>query len=477
MSLPVVAIVGRPNVGKSTLFNRLVGFRKATVHDRPGVTRDRLYEVAEILGRRALCIDTGGLEPKPDTDLLTAMRHQTLVATEEADVIVFVVDGRRGFTPADAEVAEILRRTQRPVVLAVNKIDGPRHEELGAEFWQVGIEPLLTISAEHGRGVWELSEAIVERLPEAGPEEGENEDTGVLDAAEPDWSAIEAGVEQPDAPRKAPRPDNLRIAVIGRPNIGKSTLINQLLGEDRHLVHNSPGTTMDPVDSELVVGDTRYLLVDTAGVRRKGRIDDKLERFISIRSIQAIERCHVTLLMIDGTEGPTDQDARLAQLVSDRGRCLIVLVNKWDLVKDLEDVNSHTIDDDLARRLPHAVWAPHLFISAKTGKGVHRILPTVDKAFEQFDRRIGTSQLNRFLEDTLVAHTPPQRYHRPVRIYYMTQTRVRPPTFVFWSNTPDGIAKPYRRYLSNRLRDAFGFEGTPLRLQFRKRRKSGEEPG
>jgi len=459
MPLPVVAIVGRPNVGKSTLFNRVIGFKKAAVDDRPGVTRDRLYEEAEILGRRFMVMDTGGLEPAPESDLLAAMRVQTMVAVEEAAVIVLLVDGRKGLTPADEEVADLLRRATKPVVLAVNKVDGPRHEELAADFWQLGFETLYTISSAHGRGVYELLQAVIAQLPE--PDDLTEED--------------ELTDEQLSGEFEAPEPiDAIRVAVIGRPNVGKSTLINRLLGEERLLVHDSPGTTMDPVDSVLEAAGQRYVLVDTAGVRRKARIDDQLERFISLRSIRAIERCHVSLLMMDATEGPTDQDARLAELVAARGRAIILLLNKWDRVKGLEDVNSHTTEDALEQRLPHASWAPHLFISAKTGKGLHRILPMVNRVFECFDRRISTAELNRFLEWAVTQHTPPQRYHRPVRLHYCTQARVRPPTFVFFSNTPEGIKTPYRRYLSNRLRQEFDFEGTPLRLHFRKRRKTGE---
>lgn len=450
MTAPVVAIVGRPNVGKSTLFNRIVGFKKAVVHDRPGVTRDRLYEMTTMLGRDILLIDTGGLEPEPDTDLLMAMRQQSLVAVEEADVIIFVVDARAGWTPADAEVNELLRRTDTPVVVAVNKVDGQRHDELVADFWSVGATDLYPISAEHGRGMYELSDAILACLPEA-PEDDEADDD----------------------PEDGSGP--IRLAVIGRPNIGKSTLINRLLGADRHLVFDQPGTTMDPVDSHLKVGDREYVLVDTAGVRKKARISDRLERFVSLRSIRSIERCHVSILLIDGTEGPTDQDAKLAQLVADRGRALIVLVNKWDLAKDLEDVNSFAVDEALERRLPHAYWAPHLFVSALTGKGVHRLLPIVEKVYENFNRRLKTPVVNRFLESATLAHSPPQRHHHPVRLYYMTQTRVRPPSFVVFSNTPEGVSDQYKRYLTNRLREHWDYEGVPIRLHVRKRRKLGEE--
>ncbi len=457
MPLPVGDSVGRTKVGKSTLFNRLIGFRKAVVHDRPGVTRDRLYEEAELLDRRVLLIDTGGLEPEPGTDLLASMRRQSLVAVEEADVIVFVVDGRAGYTPADDEVTQLLRRTKKPVLLVVNKIDGPAQEDLAAEFWSVGLPELLTVSAEHGRGTYELIEAICAHLPPPDPtdEEGGEAVDGV---------AARGAFDGP-----------IRIAVIGRPNIGKSTLINRLLGENRHVVDDAPGTTMDPIDSMLHTPERDYVLVDTAGVRRKTRIDDPLERYVSLRAIRSIERCHVCLLLIDATVGPTDQDARLAQLVVGRGRALVLLINKWDLTKGDEAIDSRSIEDELERRLPHVEWAPHLFISAKTGKGVHRILPTVEKVFAAFDTRIATPRLNRFLQAAIEAHTPPQKHHRPVRIHFCTQARVRPPTFVFWANSPDGIAEPYRRYLANRLRETFDLEGTPLRLHFRRKRKLGEE--
>jgi len=467
MSLPVVAIVGRPNVGKSTLFNRIVGFQKSTVHDRPGVTRDRLYEEATWQGRKFMVIDTGGLEPRPDTPLLQAMRAQVLVAVDEADVIVFVVDARAGFTPADTEVADLLRRTEKPVLLAVNKVDGEKQEADTADFWKVGIEPLFTVSAAHGRGMFDLLDRVLEHIPNA-PLEDEEEDPA------PDLED-EPGDDSPDAPlRQAPLPTEIRIAVIGRPNIGKSTLVNRLIGEERHLVHDSPGTTTDPVDSALTWEGRSYLLVDTAGVRRKGRIDDPLERTISLRSIRAIERCHVALMMIDGTEGITSQDAKLVDLVVQRGRAVLLLINKWDLPKEADGLDARGIEDQIQQRLPHAVWAPHLFISAKTGKGVGRVLPAVDQVFSSFNLRLPTGRLNRFLEEALHAHTVPQRYHRPVRLYFATQARVRPPTFVFWSNTPEGVPESYERYLSNRLRTEFNFAGSPLKLHFRQRRKPGE---
>ena len=469
MTLPVVAIVGRPNVGKSTLFNRLVGQHKAAVHDRPGVTRDRMYEEAEALGKRYICLDTGGLEPRPETPLLEKMRLQTLVAVEEADVIVFVVDAQLGFTPADAEIANELRRVKTPVILAVNKVDGQRHDDLVADFWQLGLEDLFPISGAHGRGIYELVEKVLSFMPDA-PDHWVDE----VDSPIPEEQMIDPEDLEGDE-IKGGTVDEIRIAVLGRPNIGKSTLVNKLIGEERHVVHDMPGTTMDPIDSAIEIDGQRFLLVDTAGLRRKSKIDDQLERFISLRSIKAIERCHVCLLMIDATEGVTTQDARLAQLIIDRGRALIVLINKWDLTKDDEDIHSQGVEEALLAQLPHAVWASHLFISAKTGKGVNRIMPMVLKSFTEFDKRVPSSRLNRFLEQALIGHSPPQKHNHPVRIYYCTQARVRPPTFVFFSNTPEGILPPYKRYLSNRLRETFGFDGTPLKLHFRKRRKSGEE--
>lgn len=463
--LPVVAIVGRPNVGKSTLFNRILGQRKSVVHDRPGVTRDRIYGIAEFQDRRFWLIDTGGIEPDTDTDLLSAMRLQTAVAIEEADVIVFLVDGRAGYTPADMDVAERLRVCGKPVVLAVNKLDGPKHDVLSAEFWQLGVEELYGVSAEHGRGFWEFLESVCEKLPERTAAEDEADVKELSKQAGPRDDADD-DVEQ-----------EIRIAVVGRPNVGKSTLVNRLLGSDRQVVDNAAGTTMDAIDSELTVDGRRYVLVDTAGVRRKQRIGDQLERFVSLRSIKTIERCHVALLVVDPTRGLAEQDARLARLVADRGRGLILLFNKWDLTKDDEEISANGVEMAMEQQLPHVDWAPHLFISAMTGKGVHRVLPMVDSVYENFDRRITTSELNRFFEAVVQNHTPPQRHHRPVRLYYATQTRVRPPSFVFWSNTPEGIPDQYKRYLQRQLRLRYGFEGVPLRLAFRKRRKLGEEPG
>lgn len=394
--LPVIAIVGRPNVGKSTLFNRLIGSRQALVDDRPGVTRDRNYGTTEIEDREVMLIDTGGFEPVPEDELFAKIRVQAEAAIQEADVILLVVDIRAGMTPADEMTAQLLRRMGAldRVVLIINKCDGPKQEELANDFWAFGIETMLTLSAEHGRGIYELHDAIISRLPEPIPgqaDDGEDEDE-----------------ENPE----------IRIAVIGRPNIGKSTLVNRMIGEDRHVVHDRPGTTMDAVDSVFEEDGRRWRIVDTAGIRRKARIDERMEVVAVTRAIKAIERCHVTLLMIDGMEGITGQDARLAALAADRGRAVVVLINRWDLARNNPAVSSKDVGYQLETVLPHLTWAPHLFVSALTGKGCHRILPTIQRIYKQFDKRISTSELNRWLDMTITAHPPPQKHNHKVRLNY-----------------------------------------------------------
>ncbi len=446
MSLPVVAVVGRPNVGKSTLVNRLVGERVAIVHDTPGITRDRHYATcSRYTDQEILVVDTGGLEPHLDDDLFKSMRSQALIAVDEADAVIFLVDSRAGMTPMDAEVARLLRASDRPVVCAVNKVEGDEQQAAAYEFYALGIEPLFLISAEHGGGVGELMEHIEGMLPPPSEED-------VSDDSE------------------------LRIAIIGRPNIGKSTLVNRMIGEERHVVHDMPGTTMDPVDSVLVVGERTYRLVDTAGVRRRARVDTQFEGFAVSKSIRSVERCHVSLLMIDGAEGITEQDARLAALVIARGRALVLLINKWDQVREDPERDIKVVENELWRRMPHTTWAPVLYISALTGKGTHKILEIVESVYEQFDTRVSTSECNRFLAAAIENHSVPQRYHRPVRLNYMTQVRVRPPSFVIWSNTPEGVDETYKRYLINRMRDVWGLRGTPIRLNFRKKRRPWDEP-
>ncbi len=454
-----IAIVGRPNVGKSTLFNRLLGQRKSIVHDRPGVTRDRNYGTFEWDDRQLLLVDTGGFEPEGE-GLLGAMRSQVHAAMDEADVLIFVLDRKTGLTPPDELAAEILRTCGKPVVMAVNKVDHPAHEDELGEFWKLGFGELYPLSAEHGRGLHAIMTAVVELLPP--PSEDEVEERVALEGAP---------VGEDDDPHK---PREWRVAILGRPNIGKSTLANRLLGMDRHLVHDAPGTTMDAVDSSFEAHGHSWRIVDTAGVRRRSRIDDKVEGFAVSRAIRTIERCHMVFLMLDGTQPPATQDARLAHLAVDRGRAVILVVNRWDLVRPMPERNALVVEDELQQTFPHLNWAPRMFISALTGKGCHRLLPKALEVFEEFGKRIPTPELNRLLREIEATNPPPQRYHHPVRMHYVSQTRVRPPTFAFFSNSPDGISVPYRRYLANTLRDRYGFAGTPLRVHIKKKRKSGE---
>jgi GTP-binding protein len=482
---PVIAIVGRPNVGKSTLFNRLTGTRQALVDDRPGVTRDRIYGPARYLDREVVLIDTGGFEPDltllPEGDMFRKVREQAEAAIEEADLVLFVVDRDAGLTPADKLTAEILRRNlgqrlrEDRLLLVVNKCDGPRHDDEAAEFYGLGLQPLLCVSAEHGRNIYELWEAIFERV-EGTLVPLESADEARERAAARSIQEEEAAAEGLDLPLDIAEDGlgEIRVAVIGRPNIGKSTLVNRILGEERHVVHDMPGTTMDSVDSVMEFGGRPIRLVDTAGVRRKARIEDRLETWAALRAIKSIERCHLTILVIDGVEGVTGQDARLAALIADRGRACLIVVNRWDLVKDIPDRNHLIVEEELRQALPHLDWAPVLYISALTGKGCHRILPMLTEIFADFDRRIPTARLNDWLRAAVGAYQPPQKHHHPVRLNYATQARVRPPTFIVWSNSPDAVKDPYIRYLENRLREQFSFRGTPIRVKIRQKRRPGE---
>ncbi len=451
---PVIAIVGRPNVGKSTLFNRLVGSRRALVDDRPGVTRDRIFGTATWMDREYTIIDTGGFEPDlgqlEEGDMFRSVRRQAELAVEAADVVLFVVDRQSGITPADKLTVEILRKNlgdrENRLLLVVNKCDGPSHDEEAVEFYELGLDPLICISAEHGRGIYELWETTLEQVPEAASQDQVDEDDN----------------------------GEIRIAVIGRPNIGKSTLVNRLIGEERHVVHDAPGTTMDAVDSVIEVDGQVLRIVDTAGIRRKARIGDQLETWATLQAIKAIERCHVTLLMVDAIQGVSTQDARLAALVVDRGRACIVLMNRWDQVRLDPERNVHVVDDELDVSLPHLKWAPRIYISALTGKGCHRILPEVTRIFAEFDKRIPTARLNDWLLAAVEANSPPQKHNHPVRLNYITQARVRPPSFVIWSNSPDAVKPPYKRYLENQLRETWTFEGTPIRINIRQKRKPGQ---
>lgn len=441
--LPVVAIVGRPNVGKSTLFNRLLGEKKALVHDRPGVTRDRNYSPAAWLEHEFMLIDTGGFEPEPGDSLFASMRAQSETAVGEADVVVLLMDGPAGITPPDEATAQLIRMSGKPVVVAVNKCDEPMHDDLAAEFWSLGFDEVVPVSAEHGRGLWELMTALIARFPKDATPEAEVE-------------------------------GEIRIAVLGRPNVGKSTLMNRLLGEERHVVHDMPGTTVDATDSVIEVEGQRFRLVDTAGVRRRARVDDAVEQLAVGAALRTIERCHIVFVVLDGVEGPTEQDARLTGLVVERGRALVMLVNKWDAVRETEDRNVTVLEDEFSRKLPHATFAPVLYISALTGKGCQKLFELAKQVYGSFNTRVPTARLNEFLRASVAAHSPPQLHNHPIRYQYMTQVRVRPPTFCVFVNNPEGVVESYDRYLKNKLREEFGFGGTPLRIEYRRRRRIGE---
>ncbi len=505
---PVVAIIGRPNVGKSSLFNRVLGRRKALVEDVPGVTRDRNYAVAEYDDHEFVLVDTGGIEaddaaPEDRRRLARIIREAAAAAVDEADVLVLLLDGREGLLPGDEELADLVRRSGKPTMVAVNKIDHPNHEPRLAEFYALGFEELLPISATHGLEVDDLMERVVAALPErsAGPDalepwadegrrrrprRGLRPDRLADDMPEepvtgpPGWrgdagEGTATGEQGTAEERSGPLPGEgdddeftLRVAVMGRPNVGKSTLINALLGFDRCLVSEVAGTTRDSIDTYVELDGRRLILIDTAGIRRRARISERVERMTVQRSLQMIEAAHIVLLLVDAEEGITDQDARLGELADDRGRALLLLVNKWDRVRDRQR-RSRELRDEIARKLPHLAYAPWLTVSAKTRKRLDRLLPTLDTVNQAHRTRIETAALNRWLQAAVEAQPPPLLRHHTVKLYYATQVAVRPPRIVIFTGSPDGIPQHYRRYLVNRLRAAFDLEGTPVRLSFRKR--------
>jgi GTP-binding protein len=437
---PIIAIVGRPNIGKSTLFNRLVGTRQAVVDPTPGVTRDRLYADAEWRGQVFTLVDTGGLEPLLEEEIPRKVREQAKQAIGEADLIVFMVDGRAGLMATDVDVAAILRRTQKPLLLAVNKLDHPDHEPYTAEFYALGIEPVLPISAEHGRGIGELLDALVERLP---------------------------GAQAATTPEQA-----IRVAVVGRPNVGKSTLINALLGTPRLIVSPVPGTTRDAVDTLVTWGTQSFVLIDTAGVRRKARIDARLEWRSVAQSLQGIRRCQVTLLVLDAQEGLTDQDARLANYIHRMGRGSLILVNKADLLRGTGRQSSLARGEtEVRERLGSLGYSPVLFVSALTGQRLERIFPTIQSVMQAYQKRLLTSAINDCLQQAWSRRPPHDRRGRELKLFYAAQIAVEPPTFIAFVNYPESLAPTFVRYLEHQLRDKFGFEGTPLKLLFQPRHR------
>ena len=431
----LIAIVGRPNVGKSRLFNRLADDADAIVHDIEGVTRDRQYGDGEWYGKHYTVVDTGGFVPDADEPMLAQMRDQAQLAMDDADVIIHMMDGQDGLLPTDREIATMLRSADKPVFTVVNKIDDrTKTADMLSDFYQLGVD-LWPTSAEHGLRIGDLLDSICDFVP--------NDD---------------ADEHDPFA----------KIAVVGKPNAGKSSMINRMLGENRLLTSEIAGTTRDAVDTRLKRGSTEYLLIDTAGLRRKKSISQRLEEFAVVQAIRSIDRADVVLFVIDATEGVTQQDKKIAGVVKNRGKACVMLVNKWDLIEKHTETAGEWANA-VYWEMPFMKFAPILFTSALTGQRVTKILDRVDEVFEQYKRRIQTAEVNKFLERVTARHQPPLHKDRTVRFYYATQVAVRPPTFMFSVNIPEGVKKPYRRYLINQLREEYGFEGTPIRVVIRGR--------
>ncbi|HET6922555.1 MAG TPA: ribosome biogenesis GTPase Der [Anaeromyxobacteraceae bacterium] len=443
---PIVALVGRPNVGKSTLFNRLAGRRAAIVEDVPGVTRDRNYADMEWDGRALSVVDTGGFEPDSADRLMQQVRDQARLAVDEAQAVVLVVDGREGLTEVDRAMADLLRRSGKPLLVAANKLDGAGAEAEAplAEFHQLGFGEVHPVSAEHGRGVGDLLDAVVAalRLPR---------------------------VPEPPAPGGAPAGD-VRLAIVGRPNVGKSTLVNALLREERFVVSEVPGTTRDAIDTLLEWKGRRFVVTDTAGIRRKRSIAQTVERYSVVRAMRAIDEAEVVACLLDAGEAGVEQDARLLGLVAEKGRALLVVVNKWDLA-EAAGATRDWYRKELHRRLPFVSFAPMLFLSARTGKGVEKLLATASRLSGQYRARFPTHALNELLVAVQEAHPAPLARGRPVKLYYVAQAGHAPPTFVIHCSRPEAISESYRRFVENRFREAFQLE-VPMRLVFKERRRA-----
>ena len=444
MSKPLVAVVGRPNVGKSTFFNKIIGKRIAIVEDTPGVTRDRIYGDAEWLDYHFTLVDTGGIEPMKEDIISTQMRRQAELAIETADVIIFMVDGREGITAADEDVAEMLRRSGKPIVLAVNKVDHPKFEDTAYDFYALGIGNPITISAEQGLGLGDLLDEVVAYFPKYDKEY---------------------------------ESDAINIAIVGKPNVGKSSLVNALLGYERTIVSNISGTTRDAIDTPFTWNDNDFVLVDTAGIRRKRAIEDEtIERYSVIRSLGAIRRADVVLIVIDAAEGMSEQDVRIAGYVHEEGKASVVIVNKWDIIEK----DTHTMNEfkkKLYSDLAFMSYVPMLFISAKTGQRVNKVLEMAKYAYDQNSMRISTGTLNDVISEAITVTEPPSDKGRRLKIYYATQFATNPPTFALVVNDPNIMHFSYQRYLENYLRKSFGLDATPIRLKVRQRGKNDELNG
>jgi GTP-binding protein len=433
MTKPTVAIVGRPNVGKSTLFNRIIGGRRAIVSEQPGTTRDRHFGDAEWQGRSFWVVDTGGLVPGSEESMDRAIRQQVEFALEEADVVVFVVDGREGLNPVDAAIAERLRTARRPVVLAVNKLDDLERSTAQYDFYRLGFGDAHGVSAAVGKGSGDLLDAVVERLPPAAPDEAES---------------------------------TIAVAVVGRPNAGKSSLVNRLLGEERHLVAPDAGTTRDAIDSLLRYNGQSLNFIDTAGLRRRAKVEDDLEFYATLRTERAIERAQVCVLVVDATLGLHNQDLRIATQAWDHGCALIVVVNKWDLVDEKDANTAHRGQQALIEKAPFLRYVPFVYGSALTGQRVRRVLDLILEVADERARRVPTAEVNRVLTELLERNAPPQKPGEEVKLLYASQIAVAPPTFAIVSNRPDDVPDAYQRYLVHGFREAWPFAGSPVRLKF-----------
>ena len=438
MAKPIVAMVGRPNVGKSTLFNRLAGKRISIVQDTPGVTRDRVYAEAEWLTHTFTMIDTGGIEPERNDIIVQQMRRQANIAIETADVIVFIVDGKEGLTGADHEVATMLRKSKKPVVLVVNKVDSLKEEDNAWEFYNLGIGDPITISASQGLGLGDMLDRVVE-----------NFDSSIYEQDEDEY---------------------IRIAMIGKPNVGKSSLINKLLGEDRVIVSEVAGTTRDAIDSELETEEGKFILIDTAGLRRKSKVKEEIERYSVVRTYAAIERSDVCILMIDAQEGITEQDEKIIGYAHEMRKAIMIIVNKWDLVEK-DDKTLDNFKRDLQGKLKFINYAEYLFISALTGQRTHKVLQMARKCYDNYNKRVSTGILNDVISKAVLMKEPPVVGLKRMKIYYATQVATRPPKFVFFVNDSEARHFSYERYIENQLRDSFDFKGTGIQIEYRQRKE------
>lgn len=490
---PIVAIVGRPNVGKSRMFNRFVRQERSIVLDQPGVTRDRIYADAVLRGpvhdRPVIVVDTGGFDPSTEDPVIRRVVDSTQLAIDEADVIVFLTDGRVGVLPEDEDIAAMLRKSEKPTVLAVNKLDGPKQDDLLHEFHRLGLEPVLAVSGAHGRNVGDLEELIFLRLPpeteaselepELAPEFAPEFESEPVSAAAFEADSSSEALDEAEAAQRAASsealdalPSRLRIAVIGRPNAGKSSLVNRLLGEDRHVVSDVAGTTVDSVDSLLVVDGESYLFIDTAGIRRRRSIAMRMERFSVMAALKGLERSDVALLMLDATEEIAKQDAKVSAFAYERGKAVVKVVSKWDAAK----MSQAAFLDKLKEALPHLDYAPTVFTSAHTGEGLSRLFGVIRRVAKAYRHRVSTSELNRFVGALTESKAPPSKKGRHGRIYYLTQIGVCPPRFWVSVNDPELFHFAYRRFLVNELRKAYGYQGVPLLIGYRSHAKKAEAP-